>query len=172
MYEQRLQLRTPNGGFTIVELMVSLAVAAILLGLAVPAFNDFVRQRTMSARVNDFVLAVTYARSEAIRRGGLVSVRAAAPAAGNEWGGGYCVAVGAPANCEGAVLRRFDAMTDATLGGNGGLDGAAILSFNARGLLTLGAAGSVRLCSVTTDPGRIVNISFIGSPDANNLVCN
>jgi type IV fimbrial biogenesis protein FimT len=164
--------RRTNTGFTIVELMVSLAVAAILLGLAVPAFNDFVRQRTLSAQVNDFVLAVTYARSEAIRRGGLVSVRAAAPAAGNEWGGGYCVVVGTSGDCDGDVLRRFEATNGATLGGAGGLAGVAILSFNARGLLTLGAAGSVRLCSAVTNPDRAVNISFIGSPDANNLVCS
>jgi hypothetical protein len=69
------------------------------------------------------------------------------------------------------VLRRFEAVNDASFTGAGGLDGVATLSFNSRGLLMLGAAGSVRLCSATTSPGRVVNVSFIGSPDANDLVC-
>ena len=163
-----------KAGFTVVELMVSLAVAAILMSFAVPAFNDFVSQRTMAARANDFVLAVTYARSEAIRRGGIVTVRARDPAAGNEWSGGYCVVEGTPNGCGGEVLRSFDPMDDATLVGVGGLAGAVALSFNGRGMLTLGAAGSVRLCSTNAavNPGRAVNVSFTGSTDANQLECS
>ena len=170
----RFSRRSLRRGFTIVELMVSLAVAAILLGLAVPAFNDFIRQRTMAARVNDFVLAVTYARSEAARLGGLVSIQAVdASDGGNEWGPGYCVVVGNPGDCGGIVLRSFPAVDDATLDGFGGLDGAATLSFNARGMLTLGAAGALQLCSTdpAVDPGRVVNVSFTGHPDVEQLEC-
>ena len=102
-------------GFTIVELMVTMAVAAILMGIAIPAFNDFIAQRTMASRVNDFVVAVTYARSEAARRGGIVSIQAVDASDGdNEWGPGYCVVEGNPGNCNDA-LRRFEAMDDATL---------------------------------------------------------
>ena len=64
-----------NGGFTVVELMVTLAVAAILFGFALPAFNELMSQRAMTARVNEFVLAVNYARSEAAKLGGVVSVQ-------------------------------------------------------------------------------------------------
>ncbi|MFU8817083.1 MAG: GspH/FimT family pseudopilin [Pseudomonadales bacterium] len=160
-------------GFTVVELMVSLAVAAILMSMAIPAFNEFIQQRTMAARGNDFVLAVTYARSEAIRRGGIVSVQSGA--GGGDWGSeGYCVVVGTPGNCNGDVLRSFDPMNDATLVGTGGFAGVATLSFNGRGMLNLGAAGAVELCSTNPDvnPGRIVNVTLVGSPDANELECS
>lgn len=162
-------------GFTVVELMVALSVAAVLLGLAIPAFTDFVRQRTMATRGNDVLMAVTYARSEAARQGRVVSVQAVDASDGdNEWGAGYCVVVGTPGNCNGTVLRRFPAIDDATLDGVGGFDNEATLPFNGRGMLTLGAAGGFELCSndEAIDPGRAIDISLIGRPDINDLECN
>lgn len=56
------------GGFTVVELMVAVAVLAVLLALAVPNFND----ASLSARLNGFanslVASAQVARSEAIKR--------------------------------------------------------------------------------------------------------
>ena len=152
-----------------------MAIAAVLVSFALPAFNNFVSQRTMAARVNDFVLAVNYARSEAARLGGVVSVQAAAAAADNEWGGGYCVVAGNPGDCDAPVLRTFAPLDDATLNGDGALDGRTTLSFNSRGMLMLaaGADARVELCGADADddPGREVRISAIGRPDANELVC-
>ena len=170
-----MQRRTISAGFTVVELMVSMAVAAILIGMALPAFNDFIAQRTMAARVNDFVLAVNYARSEAARLGGVVSVQSVNAQADNEWGNGYCVVAGNPGNCDAPVLRNFPPLDDATLDGVGDLNGRATLSFNARGMLmvALGNDARVELCGadVGDDPGREVRVSAIGRPDANELVC-
>lgn len=162
-----------NKGFTIIELMVTMAVAAILLGFALPAYNNMIAQRNMTSRINDFVLAVAYARSEAARLGQPVSVRAVAPgAAGNEWGGGYCVVESSEVACNNA-LRSFDPIADATLNGVTGFNAVGDLTFNARGLMTLGAAGSVELCSTdpTVDPGRSANISVTGRPDVEELTC-
>src|SRR4051812_20867359 len=97
-------------GITIIEIMVTLAIASVLIGLAVPAFNGFVAQRALTAEVNDFLVTIQYARSEAGRRGTTVSVQAVDPsAAANEWGPGWCVVVGNPGACpnDGTELRDF-----------------------------------------------------------------
>lgn len=57
-------------GLTLIELMVTLAVAGIIIAVAVPNFRAMVQSNRASGHTNDFVVAVSYARSEALRRGG------------------------------------------------------------------------------------------------------
>jgi type IV fimbrial biogenesis protein FimT len=58
-----------SAGFTLWELLCTLSIAGILVGLAVPSFHAFVLDARRTADVNGFVLAVQVARSEAIKRG-------------------------------------------------------------------------------------------------------
>jgi type IV pilus assembly protein PilE len=44
--------RTRRGGFTLIELMIVLVVAAILLSIAIPAFNDQMRRSRRSEAMN------------------------------------------------------------------------------------------------------------------------
>jgi type IV fimbrial biogenesis protein FimT len=58
-----------TGGFTLWELMCSLAIAAVILGGGVPALRVFLLDAALTADVNAWVLAVQVARSEAAKRG-------------------------------------------------------------------------------------------------------
>lgn len=55
-------------GLTLVELMVTIGVAAIVLGLAVPSFTTTIQESHMTAASNDLVGTLQLARSEAIKR--------------------------------------------------------------------------------------------------------
>ena len=71
-------------GFTLVELMVALAIVAILATLAAPSFAHLIAATRMSSSVNGFLADMRYARSESIRRGGGVTMcRSDAPEAAN-----------------------------------------------------------------------------------------
>jgi type IV fimbrial biogenesis protein FimT len=61
-------------GFTLVELMVTLLVLAILLGLAVPSFRDASLSSRLTGYANDLVAGVQIARSEAIKRNATVTL--------------------------------------------------------------------------------------------------
>jgi type IV fimbrial biogenesis protein FimT len=61
-------------GFTLVELMVTIGVAAILIGLAVPGFVTTIRDSQMTSASNDLLVSIQLARSEAIKRHLPVSV--------------------------------------------------------------------------------------------------
>lgn len=55
-------------GFTLLELLVTLAVLAIVLGLAVPSFQGIIQRNRLTAATNELVAAIQLARAEAIRR--------------------------------------------------------------------------------------------------------
>ena len=67
-----------SGGFSLLELLVTLAVAAVLLGLALPSFRSLMGDSETSATVNELVTGLQTARSEAIKRAGLVALCASA----------------------------------------------------------------------------------------------
>lgn len=68
-------------GFTLVELLVTLAVASILLTIAVPGYAFLVNASRLTTVTNDLVTALHLARSEAIKRGTRVTVCKTASAA-------------------------------------------------------------------------------------------
>jgi len=61
-------------GFTLTELMVTVAIIGIIASLGVPSFQAILQQNRASSTANEFVAALTTARSEAIKRGKVVSV--------------------------------------------------------------------------------------------------
>jgi len=61
-------------GFTLLELMVTLTVFAILLGIAIPSFTETMRANRLTTVVNKLVTALNVARSEAAKRGSGVTV--------------------------------------------------------------------------------------------------
>jgi type IV fimbrial biogenesis protein FimT len=57
----------PAGGFTLVELLVTIVVLSILLGLAVPAFRSFLQNDQQWTQTSNLVVGLKIARSEAIK---------------------------------------------------------------------------------------------------------
>ena len=75
-------MSTRQQGFTLVELMVTLAVAIILLAVGMPLFSGIVGSNRATTQANTFLAGFKLARSEAVKRGADVSVCAVAdPAA-------------------------------------------------------------------------------------------
>ncbi|AHK80448.1 hypothetical protein M911_16375 [Ectothiorhodospira haloalkaliphila] len=101
-----------NGGFTLVELMITITVMAILIGVAVPGFQGMIQNHRASTTANQLITGLLFARSEAVKRGEQVSL-CPLNSAWSGSGGGWQVRVGN--DCSGEQLRvweRLPANTD------------------------------------------------------------
>jgi type IV fimbrial biogenesis protein FimT len=63
-----------RNGFTLVELMMTVFVAGIVLGVGIPTFSQFISTNQMAAAVNDINSALHLARTEAVKRRANVTV--------------------------------------------------------------------------------------------------
>ena len=59
----------PESGFSLIELLVTLATGVILLGIGVPSFQAFAAGNQQASEINRFVRHLNLARSEAVKTG-------------------------------------------------------------------------------------------------------
>lgn len=89
--EMRRNSATSAIGFTLIELMVTLAILSLLIVVAVPSFSDLRRNSELSGVANNFISALNTARTEGMKRN-MNSI--VAPVNGdNDWSKGWLVFV-------------------------------------------------------------------------------
>jgi len=165
-------------GFTLVEMMITLVVAAILIGLAVPSYFNMVQNNHIVATVNKLSASLNYARLEAIKRGEQVSVCSAASAAldscgtAAQWGQGWVVFVDENDNNAidvGDTLIRVNEQlpTGVTI-----TTGSAIVSYDGTGFLTGNPINlTISAGGCTGDSGRQMAISASGRLTISSVAC-
>jgi type IV fimbrial biogenesis protein FimT len=82
-------------GFTLIEMMVTLAVGIVILAIGVPAFMNMMSSNQAAGYANDLVGAIRLARSEAVKRADSVAICASNGAqtacSGKNWNNGWIV---------------------------------------------------------------------------------
>lgn len=74
-------------GFTLIELMITLAIAGIVMGVGIPSFNETIKNGRLTSNINELITSLNFARSEAVKRNQLVSVKKS----GTQWESGWSV---------------------------------------------------------------------------------
>lgn len=152
-----------QSGLTLVELMVTIAVLGILLGIGVPGFQSMLAQNRASSTANDLLATLQFARSTAIAQARPVSVcpvtarPVTACSANTNWQGGWVVWM------DGQVVREHPALGPAmaltgrgqwTYTGAGTLSGQDMVHFD---LTVTSAPGAARrICMTMSGSSRII----------------
>ena len=140
-------------GFTLVELVVTIALLTILTTLAIPSFSEMLRQWRRDSATRELTTSLQLARSEAIKTSRQIvicpSTNGTACAAGTEWSTGWMVFVddgaGTSANANNQVYdpnERILKMVSAQVG-VATLTGVQRLQFLPNGLMRTGANANV-----------------------------
>jgi len=136
-------------GFTLLEVMITVAIAAILVSIAVPSFTNIIRSNQITTYANEFGTTVNLARSEAVKRGTNITITSDD---GLDWKGGWTLNAGAE------LLRDTPALT----GDNTFTGGVGTVTFNSRGFTTLLAEQTWLLCNANVATGRQIRIAVTG----------
>lgn len=166
-------------GFTLIELMVTLAILGIIVGLAAPAMSDFVVRQRVSSQASELILALALARSEAVKQGIDIAVLPVTNA-GTGWSDGWCVgpATGATAmnNCgDPDRIRNFDAAKGVNLSSDFLQSGGGVILFFRRDGTCPNCDGARNFTitspklKVTGDDARCIDISRLGRATVRNV---
>ncbi|MCE5232216.1 MAG: GspH/FimT family pseudopilin [Mizugakiibacter sp.] len=186
---------TRHSGFSVIELMVTVVVMAILAGIALPNFRDFMHRNAVTTATNHLLADIQYARGEAVAQHMQVTVCAStngiACASSAPFEGGWVVVCNAPAaaattagtalslgpTCPAAnTLMRVGQPTAGMT-----MRGSSALTFQSTGSLPDGSAvATVRVCAKSSDsdslgtnttkvPGSLLRVDPSGRPYASAM---
>ncbi len=158
-------------GFTLVELMVTVIVLAILASVAVPNFINTIQNTRSTSLANSFVTALNYARSEAIKRNRQVDLCPGADPASctGAWTSGWLITT-EDSGGNIIVLRSFDSPET---GANISLD-VDDVGFDGRGALADPSSTAIFKTYYQSCPDeekRIIQISVAGQISLSREAC-
>lgn len=184
--QQRIPLAVPPPGsppwvgargFSLVEMMVTIAVIGVLAAIAFPSFTAIVNNGRLSGMTNELVASIQVARSEAIRRNVRTVVCPSANgttcSGGANWSAGWMVFFdinrdNAPGGVGEAVLRYVQGTAPAQVLTSSNIAGALVFRPDGRARLVGPGAGALlvgklAVCLPVTQPGeniRDIAITF------------
>lgn len=161
-------------GFTLMELMMVLAIMAIVMGIAIPSIRSYTNNARISNAVNDLILDFALARTEAARQGYVATVcrssnQIACETSGNNWAVGRIVFVDKDADgavdTDETIVRKTPAAAGALVI-TGSTAALFRLSFAPSGVRTRGSSDAYFTVCASGLTERRVTISAAGRAQA------
>lgn len=157
-------VKRSNAGFTLLELIITVSIAAILIAMATPAFHQQVETNSRRSLVADFITGMAYARAEAVKRGDDINLRTVS--GGGSWQDGWCVTT--ENSCGVNDIRRFEAVDAVTF--YSADKATSSFTFDSQGYLT-STSLSVSICQ-SNNEGKKITVTPLGQALAQDCTCS
>ncbi|RMG31173.1 MAG: prepilin-type N-terminal cleavage/methylation domain-containing protein [Gammaproteobacteria bacterium] len=162
-------------GFTLVELLVTVSIAAILLATGLPAMQDFIKDSRITTAANALVTATQLARTAAVQYAANATLCISSnhrTCSGTRWTEGWMVWVDKNRNGaldRGEALQYFDAP-----GGTLGITATTSrIRYDYRGFVTRGVGTFVLCDDRTGETGRRIHVRATGRTEIErNYTCS
>lgn len=142
LHHQESRRASPLRGFTIIELLITIAVIAIAMAMAFPSFREFNVRMAVTSTTNDLVHAINIARAEAAKRGSNVTITA-----DGSWTNGWSVLSGTETIMQHAALAPSYTIQAKSSGGGSDTE----ITFLPTGNLLTATSFDLNVCRPTTD---------------------
>lgn len=179
----KLEKCNKNKGYSLIELLVTVAILGILIAVSLPNFQDTIESNVTNSQAKMFITTLNLARSEAIKRGinvGICPSNDGADCDAGSWSTGWVVFVDVNGDADGAtgsidagdvIIRVFDA-----LGANSVLTVTTdFLEYNSRGFSATAGVQTMLLCPSTANSNNArsveIGLSGRGRRIEGGLVC-
>ena len=172
-----------NKGYSLIELLVTVAILGILISVALPNFQDTIESNVTNSQAKLFITTLNLARSEAIKRGtnvGICPSNDGIDCDAASWSTGWIVFVDVNGDADGAtgsidagdiIIRVFDALGASsvlTLTTN-------FMEYNSRGFSATAGVQTMLLCPATGNAANArsveIGLSGRGRRIEGGLVC-
>lgn len=158
-------------GFTLIEAAIVLVIFAAVMSVGAPSFMSVVSRNSAMAAESDFVGAVSYARSESMRRGVSVVVTPAVATQGISYANGWTIF--ADTNGDGVQEAGEPQLRTEPPAHTGvSFSSAAAIGFTPQGYITSGTTQSYKVCGSTTSVGYLVQVLPGGVIDVQDSATN
>jgi type IV fimbrial biogenesis protein FimT len=155
-----------SSGVTLLELLVTIAVAGIIATIAVPGIHSIIQNNRSVSYTNDFVTTLNFARSEAIKRRQTVTVCTSTDGANcrtdadkDHWEDGWIVT-----DASGTPLRISAGFA------TGELTGSTSIAYNETGASSINVF-EMRIAECTGNHNRDINIGVTGRVSVEEVAC-
>jgi type IV fimbrial biogenesis protein FimT len=155
--------RAGQRGFTLTEMLIVMAVLAVVVSMALPSMNEMIREQRIRAASFDLVSDLMLARSEAVKRSGVVSLAAQ----GQNWQDGWQVMVEEGLH-QGVAVQQRGALGNSVL-----VQGPSRIEFDRNGRLAAGGTARLEVRDAARNQARrCILVDLSGMPQSREGSCS
>lgn len=159
-------------GFTLIEMLITLALLAIIASFGIPQLNQFIVNQRIQAQATALQSTLQFARTEASSKNRVIKVL---PRTNNSsgWSSGWCVVTSDINNCNGTVIKQYPAVTgEVSITGNY-LQTGTFISFRRDGTRSPAVSGGLKVSSsripADSKRARCIALDAIGRVKISNI---